>query len=39
MITFIIAAAIGAVVKTLLPFPPLDDRIRAAWAWARGKIT
>ncbi len=39
MTTFIIAAAIGAIVKTLLPWPAMDDRVRAAWRWAWSKIT
>lgn len=37
MTTFLIGAAIGAIAKTLLPWPYADDKIRALWArlWAR----
>jgi hypothetical protein len=26
------------IANRLLPFPPVDDRIRAAWAWAWKKL-
>lgn len=38
MTGYLIAAAIGAVAKTLLPVPAFDDRVRAAWRWAWSKI-
>jgi hypothetical protein len=31
MTGYLIAAAVGAIVKTLLPIPAFDDRVRAAW--------
>ena len=33
MTGYLIAAAVGALVKTLLPYPAADDRVRAAWRW------
>ena len=39
MTSLLIAAAIGAIIKTLLPVPAFDDRARAAWRWVRAKIT
>lgn len=39
MTIFIVGAAIGAVAKTLLPWPALDDKIRAGWRWAWTKVT
>lgn len=39
MTTFLIAAALGAFIKTLIPLPAFDDRVRAAWRWAWSKIS
>lgn len=39
MTMLIIGAAIGAIAKTLLPMPALDDRVRAAWRWAWSKVS
>lgn len=38
MTTLLIGAAVGAIAKTLLPMPALDDRVRAAWRWVWNKI-
>lgn len=34
MTGIIIWAAVGAFAKTLLPLPPLDDKVREGWKWA-----
>lgn len=39
MIWLLIGIAIGAVAKTLLPWPWADDRVRAAWNWAWSKVS
>lgn len=39
MIPILIGVAIGAIGKTLLPMPALDDRVRAAWRWLWAKVT
>ena len=38
MTWFILGAIVGALVKTLLPWPFLDDRVREAWRWIASKI-
>lgn len=38
MSTIIWTAVIVTIVNRLLPFPPLDDRIRAAYSWLRDKV-
>lgn len=37
--TFIFWILVGAVAKTLLPWPILDDKVRALWVKLWGKIT
>lgn len=39
MTYYIIAGVVGAIVKTLLPYPPLDDRVRAGRRWLWSKIS
>ena len=43
MTSYLIAAAIGAIAKTLLPIPAFDDRVRAAYRraadWVRSLWT
>lgn len=38
MTTLILGAAIGIVLKILVPMPFLDDPVRAAWAWIASKF-
>lgn len=38
MTWFLIGAVVGAIVKTLLPLPWADDRIRAGWRWLEAKV-
>ena len=35
----ILLIVVVTVANRLLPFPPLDDRIRAAWRWVWEKAT
>ena len=37
MTMFLLGAAVGAVIKTLLPYPFLDDKVRAGWHWLEAK--
>jgi hypothetical protein len=39
MITIIVTAIVVTIVNRLLPYPPLDNRILAAWRWAWSKVT
>jgi hypothetical protein len=38
MTGYLIAAAVGAIVKTLVPVPKFDDPVRAAYRWVKNKI-
>lgn len=38
MTTIVITAVLSVIAKTLLPMPPIDDRVRAVWAWAWKKV-
>lgn len=38
MFTFLFGAAAGVVAKILIPMPVLDDPVRAAWRWVKGKV-
>lgn len=38
MTMYLIAAAIGAIIKTLLPVPVFDDPVRAGWKKLKDKI-
>ncbi len=37
MTAFAFGTAVGIIVKTLLPWPWADDRIRAGWRWLEHK--
>ena len=39
MTTLILGAAIGMVVKVLVPMPWFDDPVRRGWAWAWSKVS
>lgn len=36
--TFIFWILVGAIGKTLLPMPAMDDKVRELWRWGWGKI-
>ena len=38
MTAFLIGVAVGAIVKTLLPWPYGDDKVRAGWRWLETKV-
>jgi len=38
MATWLFWAIVWTIVNRLLPFPPLDDRIRAGYAWVYAKV-
>lgn len=38
MTWFILGAVVGAIVKTLLPYPALDDKVREGWRFIARKI-
>ncbi len=38
MTWFIIGVVVGAIAKTLIPWPAMDDKVREGWRWLRAKI-